>query len=92
MRGVKGEFKSLDFAFRHETHQAQSVKNFIAASYAAAAPDCHTLAEHRYRNGEHRFATCRNMHISESQYYKLLGKFLQTAKALHENFLLKCGK
>ena len=83
MRGIKGEYRQLDAIFSRENEQLE----FIAATYAAAESKnsaTATLATRRYRKGEHRFATCRNMHISESQYYKLLSKFLSTAKAVHE--------
>ncbi|MBR3747907.1 MAG: hypothetical protein IKN27_13200 [Selenomonadaceae bacterium] len=87
MRGIKDEFKHLDFAFSRERDCTAQQIEFIVASYAAAfqiRAECFELAARRYRKGEHRFTTCRHMHISESQYYKLLGKFLSIAKAVHE--------
>lgn len=88
MRGVKEEFRLIDFVFRHEPDQTQSVKDFIASTYALSGIrlECRELAARRYRKGEHRFKTCWEMHISEPQYYKLLSKFLSTAKAVYENF------
>ena len=82
MRHVKNRL--LDLVFRHEREQSETVKALIAATYAAASrirADCSELAKRRYRKGEHRYKTCWDMHISESQYYKLLGKFLSVAKA-----------
>ena len=90
MRGVKSEFRLLDLLFRRENEQNQQQLQIIAASYEAAQSqdiESATLAARRYRKGEHRFATCRHMHISESQYYKLLSKFLATAKAVHDKIL-----
>ncbi len=87
MRGIKDEFKQLDSVFSRERDCTAQQIEFIIASYAAAQENNSAsaiLAARRYRKGEHRFATCRNMHISESQYYKLLGKFLSIAKAVHE--------
>ena len=88
MRGVKDEYRLIDFVFRHEHDQTQSVKDFIASTYALSGlrVECTELAARRYRKGEHRFKTCWEMHISESQYYKLLTKFLTAAKAAHEKF------
>ncbi len=89
MRHVKD--KLIDFAFRHESDQPQTVKDLIAATYAATyatasrlREDCSDLAARRYRKGEHRYKTCWDMHISESQYYKLLSKFLMTARAVFD--------
>ena len=89
MRGVKDEFKQLDFAFSRERDCTDRQIDFIVAGYAAAQENNSASAElaaRRYRKGEHRLATCRHMHISESQYYKLLGKFLSIAKAVYERF------
>ena len=88
MRGVKDEFRLMDFVFRHEHDQAQPVKDFIASIYALPGlrVECTELAARRYRRGEHRYKTCWEMYISESQYYNLLGKFLMTAKAAYEKF------
>ena len=83
MRHVKD--KLIDFAFRHESDQPQPVKDLIASTYAAASrlrKDCSDLAARRYRKGEHRYKTCWDMHISESQYYNLLSKFLMTAREI----------
>ncbi|MBQ3433613.1 MAG: hypothetical protein IJG24_01050 [Selenomonadaceae bacterium] len=85
MRSVKD--KLIDFVFRHESDQAQTVKDLIAATYATASrlrEDCSDLAARRYRRGEHRYKTCWDMHISESQYYKLLSKFLMVARAVFD--------
>lgn len=87
MRGIKDEFKQPDSVFRRERDCTDRQIEFIVASYAAAYENNSAsaiLAARRYRKGEHRFATCRHMHISESQYYKLLSKFLSIAKAVHE--------
>lgn len=88
MRGVKDEYRLMDFVFRNESDQIQSVKDFIAVTYSLPGlrVECAELAARRYRKGEHRYKTCWDMHISEPQYYKLLGKFLSTAKAVHEKF------
>ena len=88
MRPVKDEFRPIDFVFRHESDQPQSVKDFIAAIYELSGlrADCTELAARRYRKREHRFKSCWDMHISESQYYKLLSKFLMAAKTAHEQF------
>ncbi|MBR1806405.1 MAG: hypothetical protein IJ774_08490 [Selenomonadaceae bacterium] len=88
MRGVKDEYRLMDFVFRNESDQTQPVKDFIAVTYSMSGirAECRELAARRYRKGEHRFKTCWEMHISEPQYYKLLGKFLSTAKAVHEKF------
>ena len=80
MRHVKDRL--IDFAFRHEREQSETVKNLIAETYAAASrlrKDCFELATRRYRKGEHRIKICWDMNISESQYYKLLRKFLSVA-------------
>ena len=85
MRGVKEEYRFLDFIFRHEDEHN---RRFIASSYSAAAglrKDCAELADRRYRKCERRIKTCLDMYISVPQYYKLLRKFLVTAKAVQEN-------
>lgn len=80
MRGVKDEYRELDYLFAHESEE---LTGLIAASYAQAQalnPLAAQVAERRYRKGEHRVKTCRELYISEAQYYKLLGAFLRIAQ------------
>ena len=87
MRCVKGEFKALDCLFRREKFSDPTSLNIIATSYRTAQaryPSACEVAHRRYRAHEHRLTTCRQMYISESNYYRLLAKFLQIAKGEYE--------
>lgn len=89
MRGVKAEFRELDYVFAHEQELTDPQwLRVIAASYStAASKNCCAaeVARRRYRKRDHRFKICRELYISESQYYKLLNLFLQIAKKAEES-------
>lgn len=90
MRKIKDDFKHLDFIFAHEPKVTDlNCLALIAKSYETAKDINSFVAEvarRRYRELEHRFKTCRQLYISEAQYYKLLRVFLRIAKNLEETF------
>lgn len=91
MRRVKNEFKQMDYAFTHASTVTDAISlEVIATSYETAKaekPFAAELARRRYREHEHRHKTCRQLFISEAQYYKLLSSFLRIAKAVEEKIL-----
>ena len=90
MRRIKNEFKHLDYIFAHESCITDlKYLSVIATTYETVHeinPSAAELARRRYRELEHRFKTCRQLFISEAQYYKLLNVFLRIAKKTEENF------
>lgn len=92
MRKVKDEFKHLDYIFAHEPLVTDSQHLTLIASSYETAKEINSfvaeLARRRYRELEHRFKTCRQLFISEAQYYKLLRVFLKIAKSVEENTAL----
>ena len=89
MRGVKEEYRALDYMFGHESESGRW-SEVIRASYEKAQVSNSSLAElarRRYRAGEHRYKTCRQLYISEAQYYKMLRKFLVIAKAAADKLM-----
>lgn len=88
MRKIKEEFRHLDYIFAHATDITDlKCLELIAVSYETARegrPLIAELARKRYRDREHRYKTCRQLFISEAQYYKLLKVFLRIAKAVEE--------
>ena len=82
MRGVKDELKDLDGMFLQEEENPQML-DFITEIYRTVEthfPMIAELARRRYRQREHRLKTCREMFISESNYYRMLGFFLLFAR------------
>ena len=83
MREIKEDFKQLDSLFRREEALSLESRAVIATAYELVGtknPSACEVAIRRYRKGEHRLTTCRQMYISESNYYRLLTCFLQLAK------------
>ena len=91
MRRIKDEFQQLDYVFKNASNVTDAISlEVIAASYETAKtekPFAAELARRRYREREHRHKTCRQLFISEAQYYKLLSSFLRIAKNVEEKIL-----
>ena len=84
MRRIKDEYRALDYIFAHEPLVTDiRYLTLIATSYETARQInslAAELARRRYREREQRLKTCRQLYISEAQYYKLLGAFLRIAR------------